>query len=142
MHEPWGDRLGGRLSGRGLRLDSVRTLLTRFNTCQVEAVLAGRPISEMTDTCLREQASDARGASSLVSTLWMDDLPGLPPAGPLWLRDLGPEANEEILAAYPDRLPLFLLPPDASGEERVVPYEEGIRLLWTPPRGPPAPGPP
>ncbi|MFV1986546.1 MAG: hypothetical protein ACC682_04660 [Gemmatimonadota bacterium] len=138
VHEPWGDRLGGRLSGRGLRLDSVRTLLTRYHPCQLEAGLLGVPQSEATSVCQREEFSDAaalvreRGSLGITGLLWLDDLPGLPGEGVLWVRDLGPERNAAVLAEYPDRVPLFLLPGARVGTWDVVPYAQGSTTLWRP----------
>ena len=136
VHELWADRMGGRLAGAGLRLDSVRTLLTRYHPCQLEAAVAGRPLAEVDPICRRQNAADALGASSLTGSLWLGDLPGLPARGPMWVRDLGPEVNARLIAAYPDRVPLFLLPSRERGGERVVPYEEGVQRLWSAPGGP------
>jgi len=138
VHEPWGDRLGGRLSGRGLRLDSVRTLLTRYHPCQLEAGLLGIQQSEATPVCRREEASDAaalvrqRGSLGITGLLWLDDLPGLPAEGVLWVRDLGPDRNAAVLAEYPDRVPLFLLPGPRVGAWDLVPYAQGSNILWRP----------
>lgn len=137
VHEPWGDRLGGQLAGRGLRLDSVRTLLTRYRPCQLEAGLRGVPQSEASPLCQREQASDRLGVLGLTSLLWLGDLPGLPPEGALWVRDLGPERNAALIARYPERVPLFVLPPATqAGEWLVVPYERGVHQVWSPVPGP------
>jgi hypothetical protein len=134
VHEGWGDRLGGRLSARGMRLDSVRTLLTRYPPCALQAVLDGVPPGENSETCRREQAADARGAVGLTSLLWQGDLPGLPGRGVLWARDLGPEMNARLIDRYPERTPLVLLPPgpDAvpGGSWPLVSYEEGMAILW------------
>jgi hypothetical protein len=134
VHEAWGDRVGGRLSARGFRLDSVRTLLTRYPPCALQAVLDGVPPGENSTTCRREQNADARGAVGLTSLLWQGDLPGLPGSGVLWARDLGPEMNARLIERYPERIPLVLLPPglDAApgGFWPLVPYEEGMAILW------------
>ena len=135
VHETWGDRLGGRLAGAGLRLDSVRTLLTRYHPCQLEASLLGVSPDQAVPVCQREQQSDAVvsrfGIPGLTGLLWLDDLPGLPPEGVLWVRDLGPERNRRVLEAHPDRVPLFLLP-TARGEFDVVPYQQGVTTMWPP----------
>ena len=132
VHEPWADRVGGMLAGGGLRLDSVRTLLTRFHPCQLQASMAGLPLSEMNPRCQRDFESDSLGSLGLTNYLWLDDLPGLPPKGPLWARDLGPEENARLIEVYPDRFPLFLLPDGESGDWSVVPYDLGINTLWSP----------
>ena len=132
VHEPWADRVGGLLSGSGLRLDSVRTLLTRFHPCQLQASMAGLPMSEMNARCQREFESDSLGSLGLTNYLWLGDLPGLPPKGPLWVRDLGPEENARLIEMHPDRFPLFLLPDGESGQWSVVPYDLGVSTLWSP----------
>ncbi len=130
VHELWPDRVGGRLAGRGMRLDSVRALLTQYHPCQLEAAFLGQQISEVGARCNLENASDSLGALGLTNYLWLDDLPGLEGTGVLWARDLGPEANGRLIGAHPDRSPRFLLPETRGGEWRVVPYEEGLRRLW------------
>lgn len=135
VHEAWGDRLGGRLAGRGLRLDSVRTLLTRYHPCQLEAGLLGVDQEQVLPICQREQASDALierfGGLGLTGLLWLDDLPGMPAEGPLWVRDLGPQENQRVLDAYPERVPLFLLPTGSGGWD-IVPYAQGVGTTWPP----------
>lgn len=139
VHEVWSDRLGARLAGQGLRLDSVRVLLSRYPTCVLQVALDRVPEGERQDRCRREQASDARGIVGLSGFLWRGDLPGLPGTGILWARDLGPEQNVRLIERYPDRVPLVLLPPereaDRAREWALVPYEEGIAALWEEPEG-------
>ncbi|MDX1395100.1 MAG: hypothetical protein R3195_11950 [Gemmatimonadota bacterium] len=138
IHEPWPDRLGGRLSGRGMRLDSVRSLLTRYRPCQIEAGLLGVGEEEAMPVCRREELSDAaaqvreRGSIGITSLLWLDDLPGLPGDGVLWARDLGPARNAELIAAHPGREPLFLLPGAGADGWDLVPYDQGETILWNP----------
>jgi len=138
VHESWGDRLGARLAARGLRLDSVRTLLTRWNPCQLEAGLLGDTVEQAIPTCRREDASDELnrrfGGLGLTGLLWLDDLPGLPARGVLWVRDLGPERNRAVLAAESGRVPLFALP-RAAGSWEIVPYEQGLGTYWATPAG-------
>ena len=135
VHESWGDRLGARLSARGMRLDSVRAALRSTPPCQIEVVLRQLPPDRAAPTCRREQASDALiqrfGALGLTSLLWTGDLPGLPPEGVMWVQDMGPERNRDLLDAYPDRTPLFALP-TARGTWEVVPYAQGVNTVWSP----------
>jgi len=141
VHEPWADRLGGQLAGTGLRLDSVRTLLTRYPPCQIDAALRGASPSEAQPLCQREQASDRLGMLGLPSLLWMGDLPGLPPKGALWVRDLGPERDHDLIVRYPKRVPLFAVPPATRGGDwHAVPYEQGVTQVWSPPPRTAAPG--
>lgn len=132
VHEPWADRVGARLSARGMRLDSVRTLLTRYNPCQLEAAFLGRSMDTMNEICTRAAASDSLAELGITGLLWLDDLPGIPGEGAMWVRDLGPERNRVLIEAYPDREPRFLKGPATStgGSWDVIPYEEGMRLLW------------
>lgn len=130
VHEPWSDRLGAHLTARGMRLDSVRTLLTRYHPCQLEAAMRGQRPEQVSAICRREQAADARGGFGITSILWMDDLPGIEGDGPMWVRDLGPQRNAELIEEYPEREPLFLLPEGSGTVGRIVPYEEGVSALW------------
>ena len=134
VHEPWSDRIGGRLAGQGLRLDSVRVLLSRYPPCVLQATLDRIPATESPERCRREETSDARGVVGLSGLLWRGDLPGLPGGGVMWVRDLGPELNARLIARYPERLPLVLLPPEGDpvpgGDWPLVPYEEGMAALW------------
>lgn len=136
VHESWGDRLGARLAARGLRLDSVRTLLTRWDPCQLEAGLRGVAVEDAIPTCRREDASDELnrrlGGLGLTGLLWLDDLPGLAADGVLWARDLGPERNRAVLEAEADRIPLFALP-TGRGTWDIVPYEQGVSTYWASP---------
>ena len=136
VHELWADRVGGRLAARGLRLDSVRTLLTRYHPCQLEAAFAGTEPREVIDECRRQEASDSLGGLGVTNYLWLDDLPGIPGDGTLWARDLGPERNARLLEAHPDRTPMYVLPDRRGGEWGLVPYERGVSSLWgDPPNG-------
>lgn len=139
VHESWTDRLGARLASRGVRLDSVRTLLGRYHPCQLQAALEGRSPTEMSEQCRREEASDRLGWLGITDLLWLGDLPGIGGTGPMWVRDLGPEANRRLLEAYPDRVPLFALPDRRGDNWRTVPYEMGMERLWSG-AGPPSPG--
>ncbi len=144
VHEPWSDRVGGRLAAQGLRLDSVRVLLSRYPPCVLQVALDRVPPEEGAETCRREEASDVRGVVGLSGFLWRGDLPGLPGAGVLWARDLGRELNARLIERHPNRIPLVLLPPGPGtapgGEWPLVPYEEGMAALWPEPgEGDPAP---
>lgn len=88
------------------------------------------PGESPTPACAREVGSDRFGIAHLPPLLWQGDLPGLEAGAPLYVRDLGPEANERILARYPDRVPLLHLPVESMPGGAVVPYQEGIRRLW------------
>ena len=136
VHEPWPDRLGGRLGARGMRLDSLRAYLGSYHPCQIEATLAGGATEDMNARCQREYDSDRLGALGLTIFLWQGDLPGAPGGdGALWARDLGPEANARLIAAYPERSPRFLARDFPGARWRITPYEEGLELFWGAPAG-------
>ena len=131
VHEVWADRVGARIASRGMRLDSVRALLTRYHPCQLEAAFVGAEgPEEVADQCRRESESDRLGWLGLTDYLWHGDPPGLDGAGVLWTRDLGPEANARLIEAHPDRTPLFVIP-DGRGDGEVVPYDTGVNALWS-----------
>ncbi|MCJ7629781.1 MAG: hypothetical protein MUO50_15505, partial [Longimicrobiales bacterium] len=80
--------------------------------------------------CLREIEADRFGAVALAPLLWQGDLPGDERGGPLFVRDLGPEKNAEISALFPGRQ-LFVFSPFGSfSPPEIVPYDDGMRVLW------------
>lgn len=80
--------------------------------------------------CRREVVSDTLGIVDIAPLVWQGDLPGKPAKGALILRDMGPEANAAVIAAHPDRVPLMLLRRSNDEAPTLVPYAEGISLLW------------
>ena len=129
VHELWPDRLGARLAARGMRLDQVRTMLTSFHPCDIEAAMAGLEPAEAEPKCRIEHESDHMGWLGLADYLWTGDPPGVGGSGVLWARDLGPETNARLIAEHPDRTPWLVLP-DGEGNGDVVPYDVGLRTLW------------
>jgi hypothetical protein len=80
--------------------------------------------------CERQAQSDfAAGVVGLPPLLWQGDLPGLPPSGPMFVRDLGPERNRELIARFPERQPNVLLL--RNGGLELVGYDEGMAALWS-----------
>lgn len=136
VHESWRERLGARLSARGLRMDSVRSLLRRHRPCRVEGMLVlgtdpGTGREDLLRRCRRQRRSDRLGGLGLATFLWRGDLPGVERDGPTYVRDLGPEANREYLEAHPDRDALGVLLPGRAGEQvRLLPYEAAMDSLW------------
>lgn len=155
----WSERLGARLAGRGMRVDSVRMALRHNSSCEVQEFLDGRggalrfearagvEVVEVrvegggvvrsflgerpAPECVRQLGADRQGALGLPELLWQGDLPGLPAEGALFARDLGPELNPRLLELHPGRRPLVHLGP------ALVPYEAGMRRLWSLPGEPP-----
>jgi len=83
-----------------------------------------------TDDCLREAHADRNGIIDVSPLLWQGDLPGLPARGAMFVRDMGPEANERLIRRYPERVPLVLYLPAADEPPVLVPYDEGIAAIW------------
>ena len=84
----------------------------------------------LTPDCMREAQADRFGTVALAPLLWQGDLPGDLRGGPLFVRDLGPEANAEIMAIFPQR-PAFVFSPFApSRPPEIAPYDEAMRVLW------------
>ena len=88
---------------------------------------AGEPFG--TD-CLREVGADRFGAVALAPLVWQGDLPGIEEGRPLFVRDYGPERNERLLEAYPDRQPFVFVPKDPRLPPEIVPYDEAMAQLW------------
>ena len=94
-------------------------------------VRRGEPFPQ---TCRRELQADRFGAVALAPLVWQGDLPGIEEGRPLFVRDLGPEKNQRLLDHYADRLAYTFAPRGAGEAPEIVPYAEGITLLWgTPP---------
>lgn len=89
-----------------------------------------RPGTQMPRECLREVASDTLGIVDVGPLLWQGDLPGIPGDKAMFVRDMGPEANARLIQKYPGRTPMMLLRPRDNEAPKLVPYEEGVRLLW------------
>ncbi|MGE0158567.1 MAG: hypothetical protein AB7T31_04090 [Gemmatimonadales bacterium] len=83
-----------------------------------------------TSACAREAASDRFGAVALAPLLWQGDLPGLEPGGPMFVRDLGPERNERVRAAFPDRRTLVFGYAGPGEPPSLMPYDAAMGLLW------------
>ena len=80
------------------------------------------------EVCAREVQADQGGVIDVTPLLWQGDLPGLPARGPLFVRDMGPEANQKLMSEHPDRR-AFMLVPDAD-TVRMVPYTIAERAIW------------
>ena len=92
-------------------------------------VRSGEPVGP---ECARELHADRFGSVALAPLLWQGDLPGDERGRPMFVRDLGPEKNEVIRAAFPERRS-YVFGPMAPGEPpRVTPYDDAMRMLWAP----------
>jgi hypothetical protein len=84
----------------------------------------------VTPECQREGRADRLGIISLAPLLWQGDLPGVESGRPMFVRDLGPEDNQRVLEAFPERVPYLLLTPTPEGTPEVRAYDEGMALIW------------
>jgi hypothetical protein len=82
--------------------------------------------------CAREFHADRFGSVALAPLLWQGDLPGDERGRPMFVRDLGPEKNERIRAAFPGRTSWVFAHLSPDGPPQVAPYEQAIATLWGP----------
>ncbi len=87
-----------------------------------------RPGMPLGDACLREARSDRLGTVELEPLLWRR--PPVPGAPVVVARDLGPAANAKILLGFPGATPWVLVDGGPGAPWRVVPYAEGMEMLW------------
>lgn len=88
------------------------------------------PEEPFPQVCAINKAADKWATLPATFSLWRYDLPHLRPrAGIAVVRDLGPDLNERVLAAWPDRTP-YLAFLDENGVTHLLPYTEGIRRVW------------
>jgi hypothetical protein len=97
-------------------------LLSRGNAAPL------RPGALLEDACLREARSDRLGTVELEPLLWRH--PPVPGAVVVVARDLGPAANAQTLLGFPGATPWLLVDGGPGAPARVVPYVEGMEVLW------------
>ena len=86
-----------------------------------------RPGVRPPSSCLREAHADRFGSIELEPLLWQASLPHS--AGDLVVaRDLGPALNARVTVAFPGHQPYMYF--DDGGRPRLLPYAEGLALLW------------
>ena len=86
---------------------------------------------QLTPECEAQAASDFRGIAGLPQRLWRGDLPGAERGRALYLRDMGPVANERVRHRFAERAALFLLLDNPASTPRLVTYGEGMARLWS-----------
>jgi hypothetical protein len=133
------DRLAGFVA-RG-NTDAVHAGLQRLDTTPRPDRLPPRitiaagsfvrmwPGETLTAECARQAHSDRLGVMDVTPLLWQGDLPGAPPRGARYVRDLGPERNAALIRRHPDRTPWVYGPFD-NGTPAMLPYAEGMARLW------------
>jgi hypothetical protein len=87
----------------------------------------------LTPACMQQARSDARGILDIAPLLWRGELPSGAEAGTgtLYVRDLGPVRNRALLEQHPHRQHLVYMLPHVHAQEPVVlPYDDGMQLLW------------
>jgi hypothetical protein len=127
-----------RLSGsRGPTLPPIDLLQTHAGAEDSRAVLLeGGTRARISDgatwpaACTREAAADRFGSVALAPLLWQGDLPGLEDGRPMFVRDQGPERNERVREAFPDRSALVWGYESLGGAPVLMPYERAMALLW------------
>ena len=82
--------------------------------------------------CARELHADRFGAVALAPLVWQGDLPGDERGRPMFVRDLGPEKNELIRAAFPGRTSWVFAQLAPDGPPQIAPYEQAMAMLWGP----------
>jgi hypothetical protein len=87
----------------------------------------GEPLAA---ACALEVFADRHGIYDIAPLAWRGDLPGEIPAGPLFVRDLGPDRNRVALAAFPGRTAFSYGPAELAGPPVLQPYAEGIGARW------------
>lgn len=80
--------------------------------------------------CRREVEADRNGVVDVSPLIWQGDLPGLPASGALYVRDLGPAANAELIRKFPERTPMVFYTPSPDAEPELVSYEDGMAAIW------------
>lgn len=88
------------------------------------------PAQRLTPACAAEARADRLGAIDVSPLVWLGDLPGGEETGTLFVRDLGPQDNARMLARNPGRSAWILMTTAADGSPTLLPYEEGMALIW------------
>lgn len=111
------------LEPRSVRLPSVAEL-SPGNRIRV----ADTPFTD--PTCLAQAGADRFGVIDVSPLVWRGDLPTGSGDGVLFVRDHGPAANARMLERHPRRTPWVLTTRVPDGPPELLPYEEGMMLIW------------
>ncbi len=97
------------------------------------------PLAPVQPVCAREMAADRQGVVALTPLLWQTALPG-GEGRVLLMRDLGPEANRRLMAAFPERTAWMWMRISPEGAPALLPYDQGEAAVWgSAPEGPSGP---
>lgn len=80
--------------------------------------------------CRDELMADRYGIMEVAVYYWQGDLPGLGGNGPMYVRDMGPAMNRELIARHPDRTPYVLARREIRRGPVLLPYESGMDRIW------------
>jgi hypothetical protein len=105
------------------------TPLQRIDVAQGDQIRIA-PGKALSRPCQLQVASDTLGVIDISPLVWQGDVPGLSRGGAMIVRDLGPALNAQLIARYPERVPMMLIRETKEGPPRLVPYETGIKTLW------------
>ncbi len=83
---------------------------------------------QLTPECRAQMKADEAGVIDVSPYVWQGDLPGDREHGALFVRDLGPAANRSLIAKYPNRRALMLVP--HADTIALVPYAIAERAIW------------
>jgi hypothetical protein len=90
-----------------------------------------QPGETLTPECVREVNADRSGVADVTTLIWQGAMPDAPEdARPLYVRDLGPERNQELLRRFPQRTAYLYGPAFPDNYPRLWPYEGAVRSLW------------
>ncbi|MGH8437028.1 MAG: hypothetical protein ACRERX_21790 [Pseudomonas sp.] len=90
-----------------------------------------QPGAPLTPECIREVNADRAGVADLTALLWQGALPtNASDPRPLFVRDLGPVRNQELLRRYPERVPYIYGVAHPDVVPRLWPYEGAVKSLW------------
>lgn len=159
VHGGWSSRIAARLAAKGMRADSIETALRQNSTCsahdfslqyphvdtrldftpratalpKIAEISQGNRIriadgERMHADCMREIAADTAGVVDIAPYSWQGALPGQQ-GGPLFVRDMGPQPNQAVIAAHPGRRLMLLTASGADGV-KLYSYEDGMQRIW------------
>jgi hypothetical protein len=82
----------------------------------------------MTASCAAQINADRAGVIDVTPFIWQGDLPGMSARRALFVRDMGPQANQRLIHEHPNRRALMLIPHDQR--VALVPYTIAEREIW------------
>jgi hypothetical protein len=93
-------------------------------------VVRAQPDEQLSSECEIQARSDIGGTVQLMPLLWQGDLLGGRVRGAMFVRDMGPDANERLIERYPRRRVGVLYRRKDDGTIALARYDEGMGALW------------